>query len=160
MGLMLQFVALPSPLRNNLSQTLQKVKNASAPSRRRTSSSSPCRAWSIMYLARVARTRSLCSSESRPPLALMDCHALSNAAIKMLTAPGSKTWSSARKSRTDAFPPGLYCSYFFNWRDDLPIATSGFRPDSGVLRRAYAAHLRARARAEITSRTPCPSDGA
>jgi hypothetical protein len=44
-------------------------------------------------------------SESRAPLALMGCHALSNAAIKILTVPGSKT-SSPRKLRTYAAPPG------------------------------------------------------
>src|SRR5689334_8140987 len=63
----------------------------------------------MMYLARVSRTRSLCSSERRAPLALMDCHALSNAAVKILTVPGSKT-SSPGKLRTSPPPMPRQCA--------------------------------------------------
>ncbi len=56
-----------------------------------------------MYFASVARMSSTCLSEGLAPLALMDCQALSNAAIKMRTAPGSNTPASRwwrRKRRT------------------------------------------------------------
>jgi hypothetical protein len=40
----------------------------------------------MMYFASIARTRSICLCERLAPLALMDCQAPSNAAIKVRTA--------------------------------------------------------------------------
>src|SRR2546423_7249289 len=54
----------------------------------------------MMYFASVARTSSVCLSDSLAPLVLMDCQAASNAASRMPTASGSKITSSWRKSRT------------------------------------------------------------
>jgi hypothetical protein len=45
----------------------------------------------MMYFASVARTTSICLSESLAPLAMMDCQAPSNAAIKVRTASGTNT---------------------------------------------------------------------
>jgi hypothetical protein len=110
----------------------------------------------MMYFASIARMSSICLSESLAPLALMDCQAPSNAAIKVLTASGSNTQSTWIVEEVTHFAPSrgggrLHCSYCGDLASTLFINHGNRLRRSGTQRPQSSSPSRFTAAAGITA---------